>query len=78
MQELHEKSNSIMAIVILANKLDLKNLREVSKEDLDYIKSAYNVKYFEVSAFTNTGMKEAMKHMLESINKLIAEYNGVA
>lgn len=74
MQELNEKSNSVMATVILANKGDLKHLREVSKEDLDYIKLAYNVKYFEVSAFNGAGLKEAMKHMLEAINKLIEEY----
>lgn len=74
MQDLSEKSNSIMAIVILANKSDLKNLREVTKEDLDFIKSAYNVRYFEVSAFTGGGLKEALKHMLDSILKLIEEY----
>lgn len=74
MQDLTEKSNSIMAMVILANKTDLKNLREVAKEDLDFIKSAYNVKVFEVSAFTGSGLKESMKHMQEAIMKLIEDY----
>jgi GTPase involved in cell partitioning and DNA repair len=74
MQDLSERSNSIMAIVILANKADLKNLREVTKEDLDFIKSAYNVKYFEVSAFSGNCLKDAMKHMIETIIKLIDEY----
>lgn len=71
MHDLTHKSSTEMAIVVLANKMDLKNLQEVSQEDLDFIKLAHNLKWFDVSAWTGQGLKDAMREMLAEIINLI-------
>lgn len=71
MHDLTHKSQNEMIIVVLANKSDLKNLREVSQNDLDFIKLAHNLKWFDVSAWTGQGLKDAMRQMVAEIITLI-------
>ena len=64
------KSNigeNVIPIIIVGNKIDMENLREISKEDGNKIASENGFKYFETSAKTGKGVDEAFKELVNQI-----------
>ena len=64
------KSNlgeKIIPIIIVGNKIDMENMRELSKEDGKKIASENDFKYFETSAKTGKGVDEAFKEIVNQI-----------
>ena len=64
------KSNlgeNIIPIIIVGNKIDMENMREISKEDGKKIASENDFKYFETSAKTGIGVDEAIKEIVNQI-----------
>ena len=64
------KSNlgeKIIPIIIVGNKIDMENMREISKEDGKKIASENDFKYFETSAKTGIGVDEAIKEIVNQI-----------
>ena len=64
------KSNigeNVIPIIIVGNKIDMENLREISKEDGNKIVSENGFKYFETSAKTGKGVDEAFKELVNQI-----------
>ena len=64
------KSNlgeKIIPIIIVGNKIDMENMREISKEDGKKIASENGFKYFETSAKTGIGVDEAIKEIVNQI-----------
>ena len=64
------KSNigeNVIPIIIVGNKIDMENMREISKEDGNKIASENGYKYFETSAKTGKGVDEAFKEIVNQI-----------
>ena len=64
------KSNigeNVIPIIIVGNKIDMENMREISKEDGNKIVSENGFKYFETSAKTGKGVDEAFKELVNQI-----------
>ena len=64
------KSNigeNVIPIIIVGNKIDMENMREISKEDGKKIASENDFKYFETSAKTGIGVDEAIKEIVNQI-----------
>ena len=64
------KSNigeNVIPIIIVGNKIDMENLREISKEDGNKIASENGFKYFETSTKTGKGVDEAFKELVNQI-----------
>ena len=64
------KSNlgeKIIPIIIVGNKIDMENMREISKEDGNKTASENGFKYFETSAKTGKGVDEAFKELVNQI-----------
>ena len=64
------KSNlgeKIIPIIIVGNKIDMENMREIQKEDGNKIASENGYKYFETSAKTGKGVDEAFKELVNQI-----------
>ena len=58
-----------ITIIILANKIDLKELREVPYEDGQELADSYNFPFFETSAKTGENITEAFQYMAENIHR---------
>ena len=63
-------SNKKINQVIVGNKIDLENERQITKEEGEKMSSAYSLKYFETSAKENIGINE---FMLSIINEIAQE-----
>ena len=64
------KSNigeNVIPIIIVGNKIDMENMREISKEDGNKTASENGFKYFETSAKTGKGVDEAFKEIVNQI-----------
>ena len=64
------KSNigeNVIPIIIVGNKIDMENMREISKEDGSKTASENGYKYFETSAKTGKGVDEAFKEIVNQI-----------
>ena len=64
------KSNigeNVIPIIIVGNKIDMENMREISKEDGNKTASENGFKYFETSAKTGKGVDEAFKELVNQI-----------
>jgi len=58
---------SSFVVVLIGNKADLDNEREVSKEEAEEWASAHNCRYFEASALTGFGIKNALKVFIDGL-----------
>ena len=61
-----EKSMTI-PIIIVGNKIDLEDERDVEKNDAIKFANEYNYKYFEVSAKTGEGVDDAISELIKQI-----------
>ena len=53
--------------IIIANKCDLNEDRQFSKEELKQLEKEFNMKVFETSAKTGEGVNEAFETLIEII-----------
>lgn len=60
--------NSVQ-LIIIANKADLENEREVSSEEIAKKAQELNVEYFETSAKNNTNIDEAFDTIIDKVFK---------
>ena len=54
-------------IIIVGNKLDMEDMREITKENADNLSKEYNYKYFETSAKTGEGVDDAFRDLVNQI-----------
>ena len=60
-------NNKNVKIILIGNKIDLINDRKITQEDGQKVANTYNIKYFETSAKDDTGIKEAMRTIINDI-----------
>ena len=61
------EKNLIIPIVIVGNKIDLEDMREIQKNNAIKFANEYNYKYFEVSAKTGEGVDDAVRELVKQI-----------
>ena len=61
------KSNKPMASILIGNKSDLNHA--ISNEDIEQLKSEYNLNYFEVSGINHSNVDEAFNYLVNEIVK---------
>ena len=54
-------------IIIVGNKLDMEDMREIIKVNADNLSKEYNYKYFETSAKTGEGVDDAFRDLVNQI-----------
>ena len=64
-----EKKNIFIPVIIIGNKIDLVDSREINKEDAEKFSKEKNYKYFETSAKTGEGVDEAIKELVNQVLK---------
>ena len=73
--QIHQKVNKEeIAMVLLGNKCDLEDEREVFEEMVDSISKVYDMHFFETSAYTNQNVNESFMYL---INKLVMMAEGI-
>ena len=60
-------SNKKINQVIVGNKIDLQNERQITKEEGEKMAAAYSLKYFETSAKENIGINEFILSIINDI-----------
>ena len=65
----HDNTDSSKKIkqVIIGNKIDLENERQVTKEEGEKMACSYSLKYFETSAKKDIGINEFMQSIIKDI-----------
>lgn len=53
--------------VIIGNKIDLQNERQITKEEGEKMAASYSLKYFETSAKENIGINEFMLNLINDV-----------
>jgi GTPase SAR1 family protein len=66
-----EFSNLNDCMILLGNKVDLENNREISNQEAELLSERYNIKYFETSAKENTNVDEAFLNIISQISEKI-------
>ena len=67
-----ETKNIFLPLIIVGNKVDMEDSREISKEDAENFAKENNYKYFETSAKTGEGVDEAIRELVT----LVLNQNG--
>ena len=65
-----KKSRENIPIVLIGNKIDLKEEREVSYKEGENFAKKYNIKFFECSAKEGINIKEAFQCLIDNIIQL--------
>ena len=61
------EKNFIIPIIIIGNKIDMDDMRDINKEEADKFAKENNYKYFEASAKTGEGVDEAFREIVNQI-----------
>ncbi|XP_002732228.1 ras-related protein Rap-2a-like [Saccoglossus kowalevskii] len=64
-QILEQKKDQNPAIVIVGNKADLENDRQIEKDDVELLSYQWNIEHFETSAKNKTNIDRAFKEVLK-------------
>ena len=64
-----------MGLVLVGNKSDLSDNREVSFEEAEKFAKDINIKYFETSAEKNIGISDMMKYIVNKCISIIKSKN---
>ena len=76
LDELKQKKNlDDMGLVLVGNKSDLSDNREVSFEEAEKFAKDINIKYFETSAEKNIGISDMMKYIVNKCISIIKSKN---
>ena len=59
-----ESKNIFLPLIIVGNKIDMEDAREINKEDAEKFVSDNNYKYFETSAKTGEGVDDAIRDLV--------------
>ena len=70
----NEASNKI-SIILVANKIDREEERQISVEEGESLANANNLPIFEASAKDSINIEESFKFLIEKINENIGEFN---
>ncbi len=63
----NEYSKLKKSMILVGNKVDLSDLREVSSEDGRLLAELYNIPFYETSAKDNTSVEEAFENLITCI-----------
>ena len=63
----HISKENNTKIVLIGNKIDLKQERQISEEEGKKMAQDYNLNYYETSAKENIGINELMKDVIKDI-----------
>ncbi len=66
-QNIYEKKDQDFPIILLGNKCDLKEEREVSKEEGEKLGSQYGIKFYEISNKEGINIEEPCKELIDKI-----------
>ena len=61
------EKNIFIPIIIIGNKIDMEDMRDISKEDATKFAKENNYKYFETSAKTGEGVDEAIRDLVNQV-----------
>ena len=61
------EKNIIIPIIIIGNKIDMDDMRDINKEEADKFAKENDYKYFEASAKTGEGVDEAFREIVNQI-----------
>ena len=64
-----EGRNIFIPVIIIGNKIDMEESREINKEDAEKFAKENNYKYFETSAKTGEGVDNAIRELIIQILK---------
>ena len=62
-----EGKNIFLPLIIVGNKIDMEESREVEKESAEQFATENNYKYFETSAKTGEGVDEAVRDLINQV-----------
>ena len=62
-----EGKNIFLPLIIVGNKIDMEESREVDKETAEKFATENNYKYFETSAKTGEGVDEAVRNLVNQV-----------
>ena len=62
-----EGKNIFLPLIIVGNKIDMEDSREITKDDADKFASDNNYKYFETSAKTGEGVDDAIIDLVNQV-----------
>ena len=62
-----ESKNIFLPLIIVGNKIDMEDAREINKEDAEKFVSDNNYKYFETSAKTGEGVDDAIRDLVNQV-----------
>ena len=62
-----EGKNIFLPLIIVGNKIDMEESREVEKESAEQFATENNYKYFETSAKTGEGVDEAVRDLVNQV-----------
>ena len=60
-------------ILLIGNKLDLTQQREVSTESIEELSKSFGIHYFETSAKKGTNIKESAEYLVDAITKKMSQ-----
>ena len=61
------EKNIFIPIIIIGNKIDMEDMRDITKEDASKFAKENNYKYFETSAKTGQGVDEAIRDLVNQV-----------
>ena len=62
-----ESKNIFLPLIIVGNKIDMEDAREINKEDAEKFVSDNSYKYFETSAKTGEGVDDAIRDLVNQV-----------
>lgn len=60
-------------ILLVGNKLDLTQQRQISTESIQDMSKSYGIHYFETSAKDSTNIKESAEYLVDAITKKMSQ-----
>lgn len=71
--ELRENADPNVCVILVGNKSDLANERQVSQAEGTAIAAKHNMSFLEASALTAENVEECFRTVLEEIHKRVSE-----
>lgn len=70
-------TSDLIQLIIIANKSDLVNEREVDREEIENLARDIKVEYFETSAKENTNIDEAFNTIIDKVYRSVYKKEGI-
>eukprot|EP01091_Cochliopodium_minus_P021426 TRINITY_DN979_c0_g2_i8.p1 TRINITY_DN979_c0_g2~~TRINITY_DN979_c0_g2_i8.p1 ORF type:complete len:198 (-),score=35.34 TRINITY_DN979_c0_g2_i8:38-631(-) len=75
-QVLRVKDEDFFPLVLIGNKCDLEDEREVTRKEAEEMAKSWNIPFFETSAKMNTNVNEAFLSIIEEIRKRTSSFGS--